>query len=412
MDDAWSRVGFGWKARKNGKGARADILGVRECTEYLNDLVRAVLDDFCGSLRAFDRRSLVKRLLLNHEAASCERDTWTRTARSNLALHDDKEAALQTIVEHIARLNACFVASRIVLEAAICECPVDGGVAAGELDLSRAMALAMRAHYLGGWSDGIRWGAIEPRVRITPLGDVHIHHRFMDSVYEPFGRIVGGELIKDAADSYPEIYQSPKVVLTTTGVLEQKFLTAWEAEFGIAFDGLRAFLDAVDDLGDPPREPVLELPRPSLIAKFASAARVSDERAAATLDYLTLTTRPQWRVVGGGFTNKDWYPWRFRRALSVLRRPFIAIEDRVDSPIMFAPGLVREAVFAVARSFHEGGIPNSQVRSKEMGRWIGYANVKRTNFNRTVADRMRELGWTAESEVKLTNLLRRSLDRD
>jgi hypothetical protein len=67
----------------------------------------------------------------------------------------------------------------------------------------------------------------------------------------------------------------------------------------------------------------------------------------------------------------------------------------------------------MARSFHEGGIPAFQARSLEMVRWIGHANhVQRTEFNLSVADRMRELGWEVEPEVRLTKLLGRSLDRD
>jgi hypothetical protein len=67
----------------------------------------------------------------------------------------------------------------------------------------------------------------------------------------------------------------------------------------------------------------------------------------------------------------------------------------------------------MARSFHEGGIPPFQARSLEMVRWIGHANhVQRTEFNLSAADRMRELGWEVEPEVRLTKLLGRSLDRD
>jgi hypothetical protein len=48
-----------------------------------------------------------------------------------------------------------------------------------------------------------------------------------------------------------------------------------------------------------------------------------------------------------------------------------------------------------------------------MRRWIGHANnVQRTEFNSTVALRMRELGWQVEPQVRLTKILGRPLDRD
>jgi hypothetical protein len=167
MDDATSRIGLGWRVRARESGS--EIIGVGECTSLLNQVVKAELDDLCALLRGLDRTSLLSATLANHEAAAIDSDIWKRTARANLALHDDKAAAVLTMAEHQGRLNAVFLATRLVLEAGVCECPETGGLPAGQLDLSKAMCHAVRAHQMGGWSDAIRWGAMEPRVRITPL---------------------------------------------------------------------------------------------------------------------------------------------------------------------------------------------------------------------------------------------------
>jgi hypothetical protein len=410
-DDARSRIGLGWKARSRKVGS--ELTGVSECTSYLNEVVRIVLDDLSKSLHSLDRRLFADQLLRNHESAVHDRDVWKRTAQSNLALHDDKKAAVDTIVEHNARLNACFVASRIVLEAAICECPLVGGRTPGTLDLSRALAQAMRLYYLGGWSDAIHWGAMEPRLRITPLGDIHANHDFIDNIYQAFGRVIGEQDVKHAVDSYAKIYEAATVLPTVAGLLENEFLDAWEAEYGASLDGMRAFLDKLEDLCGKPPGVLIEVPRSLLNSTLADAARIPVEKARAAVETLTLVPRPAWRTVGEPFSNKDWFPWRFRRRLSVLRRPFIQVNEGDDPPILVTPGLVRDALFVMARSFHEGGIPPFQARSLEMVRWIGHANrVQRTEFNLSVADRMRELGWEVKSEVRLTKLLGRSLDRD
>jgi hypothetical protein len=360
-----------------------------------------------------DRHSLARDILANHEVAAHERDVWKHTAQANLALRDDKNAAVYAIVEHLSRLNACFIASRILLEAVICECPLQGGLAPGRLDLSRAMSLAMMAYYLGGWSDAIHWGAMEPRVRITPLGDVHVNNDFMDTIYQPFGRVVGEEEVRYAADSYANLYTPVNVVPSVTGILEDKFLDAWEAEYGSSLDCIRAFLEKLEDAGRHPLNVSLSLPRSALIGMLSTAGSISSEDASATLNMLTLVPRPTWRTVSGEFKDKDWFPWRFRRRLSVLRRPFIQIDTEDDPTILFAPGLVREALFVVAGLFHSGGISSSQAKSPQMCKWIGHANnTQRTEFNSTVALRMRELGWQVERGIKLTKLLGRSLDRD
>jgi len=411
LDDAASRIGLGWRVRP--RGSNPEISGVPECTSYLNDVVRAALNDLCAELRCLDRRFFALAVLHNHEVTAHDRDRWSRSAQANLAMHEQKDAAVRTILDHQSRLNACFLASRILLEAAICECPLEGGRTPGRLDLSRLMSKAMLAHYLGGWSDAVHWGAMEPRLRITPLGDVHMNPSFMEAIYEPFGRVSGESEVKHATETYANLYAPEKVRPSVADVLEPQFLNAWEAEFGASLDGLRTFIDQLEDLGRQPPKPILELSHSALVTMFASAAGISSENASVPLDALTSVPRPKWRTIGGEFKNKDWYPWRFRRRLSVLRRPLIQIDSGDDPIIIFAPGLVREAFAALVAWFHRGEIPSSQARSQPMCKWIGHANnVQRVEFNSTVARRMKELGWQVEPEVKLTKILGRSLDRD
>jgi hypothetical protein len=410
MDDATSRIGLGWRVRARKSGS--EITGVDECTSVLNQVVKVELDDLCALLRGLDRTSLLSATLANHEAAAIDGDIWKRTARANLALHDDKDTAMLTIAEHQGRLNAVFLATRLVLEAGVCECPEKGGLPAGQLDLSKAMCHAVRAHQMGGWSDAIRWGAMEPRVRITPLGDIFVNHEFIDKVYEPFGQEKGRADVTEAAASYDKLHRPQKVVPTVAGVFEPEFLNAWEAEFGASLDGMRGFVDQLERT-EPEAKPYFVRPRSELIAVMAETGKMKPEVAAKTVGLLSLVPRGHWRVVSGEFNDKDWFPWRFRRRLSVLRRPLIQLDEQQDPNVMFAPGLVRDSLRLTLQAFHAGEVPSPHCQSPEMKKWVGQSNnVHRGKLNSEVADRMRELGWLVEREIKLTNILGRSLDRD
>jgi hypothetical protein len=170
-DDAALKLGLGWRARARSVGAI--IEGKTDCTAFLNRLVKVVEDELCDELRGFDRVATIEFALRNHEAAVVDRDRWSRTAAAVLSLHEDKEATLATMALHDFKLNAVFLASRLLVEIALCECPLEGGRKPGSLDLSRLMAKAMLPFGMGGWSDAMRWDVMEPRLRVTPLGDVH-----------------------------------------------------------------------------------------------------------------------------------------------------------------------------------------------------------------------------------------------
>jgi len=408
MDDAMSRVGLAFRVQQ---GVGSEVTGTNECTTFLNRACQYVLEELCVLLRSFDRRKFIELALGNHESAAINREWWRRTAHAVIGLHGD--GAVDVIAEHVAQMNACSIASRILIEAALCECSVEGGAIPGELDLSRSMAKAIFAFHVGGWSDAVHWGAIAPRVRITPLGDIHIDHTFMHAVYYPFVQRGGERDVRRAVEAYERTYFEPPVVPSVAEIIEARFLNAWKSEYGVSVDNLRRFIDELESMGVKVGSLWFERRKFELVTMLADLGGVPPEDAARTIDLLTLPVRAQWMSAPGGFRDKDWHPWRFRRRLSLVRRPLIQLEDEHDPRILVAPALVREALYILLRSFHDGETPNWQVTSTEMRKWMGHSNnVERTAFNKEVASKLEEFGWRCEPDYKITKLLGLSLDRD
>ena len=104
-----------------------NIRGKDACTAFLNDVVRLVEDELCNELRRYYRAATIEFALKNHESAAAERDWWSRTASAVLALRDNSEATRAAIANHEFQLNGAFQASRLVIEFALCECPISGG---------------------------------------------------------------------------------------------------------------------------------------------------------------------------------------------------------------------------------------------------------------------------------------------
>ena len=53
-----------------------------------------------------------------------------------------------------------------------------------------------------------------------------------------------------------------------------------------------------------------------------------------------LSPRAQWNEAAKPFRGKDWWPWRFRRRLSLMTRPIIALNDR---EFLYAPGFCEDS---------------------------------------------------------------------
>ncbi|TPK57426.1 MULTISPECIES: zinc chelation protein SecC [unclassified Mesorhizobium] len=409
-DGALIKLGLGWRVRARSEGG--DITGREACTSFLNRLVKVLEDDLCAKLRSFDRKSLIRFALLNHERAALDRERWHRTAAAVLALHKDRDATLEGILHHEAELNAVFQASRLLVEFAICECPLDGGAIAGRLDVSRMMATIMMIGGMGGWSDAIRWDAMEPRIQVTALGDVQANVSFQENVLQPFGRATTRSRIDKRVRDYARNLKEPEFQETDDLELASNFLVALEEQFGASLDTIRKFVDFVENLGIRRTQAVLELRRSDVLNAELDGVDLNRTQVENLVAFLTFKSRSSWREIPDGYHAKDLFPWRFRRRLSILRKPLIQVDDEADPTFLVAPGILRDSFVYMFGNYHRGDFPIWQL-SPAMKRWAGASRDRQgSEFAQEVSARLKELGWQTETEVPVTKLLAKGFERD
>lgn len=411
-DAATFKLGLGWRTRERSAGG--EIEGKRNCTEYLNGVVKLLEDEVCQELREFDREAVITIALLNHESAVVDRDRWRRTSRAVIALHNDKEAARKTIIDHEFELNAAFHASRLLIEFAICECPVGGGKKPGRRDISRLMAKILTISGLGGWSDAIHWDAMDPHITVRPLGDIHANVSFQEEVLTPYSREAADLTVSDSIEKYPEHFTDERI--TDSGdrnSLDDEFWVAFEEQFCAPIDTVRKYIDALENLGIERGRAILKLKKSELLDLKLEGQGFGSGEVGALIDFITLKGRAKWQDIPDGFNAKDIFPWRYRRALTVLRRPLIQLDETGGDPtFIVAPGLVRDALVYMVGHYHKGDFPRWQLQPK-MNRWAGKSRDRiGSQFTSDVATRLEELGWATETEVAVTKLLAKGFDRD
>jgi hypothetical protein len=410
MDAATLRLGLGWRVRDKSCGSMVE--GKTDCLAYLSALVKSIEEDLCKSLSVFDRLPTLRLLLQHHESAVLDRERWLRTAAAVLSLSHDKAKALEQIARHEFQLNTVFQPTRLLCEIAICECRLSGGRTPAQSDLSRLMAIMMMVQEYGGWSDAIRWDVMEPRLKIQPLGDVHARLGFLHQIVAPFARATADVRVAEAVESYSSNLMLPTDGRSVEEVFEAEFLAAWRDEAGAALDDYLNFIDYVEWLGVKEHEGVLALPKRRLHNIIFEEGLLSKDTALAIVEFLTLCNRPKWRDLPLGYDDADRQPWRYRRRLSLLRKPLLQIDDADEPTIVVAPGILRDALTYMVGNYHRGDFPLRQLKSA-MRSWAGTLRDRRgQQFSRDVAERLKNLGWKAEPEVKVTKLLRRGFEKD
>lgn len=407
IDDAISRLGLGWRLHEG----EDDVLEGREdCTSLLNKAVDALAADILGILGHFDRAAVVDRLLLNCLEATRDEQQWKKTSAAVLGLHGHESQVVNEIVAELSRFSGASICSRVLIEMALCACPLDGGVAPAEMELGDLIAKVSLLIRMGGLSDGIYFNALIPRLRISPLGDILFQDDFGNEVVEPTLTQAMGEAFVSSAAGQQKYYVPPDGLDSTREYFGEPFWEAWVAETGVDIDQTRQILDAVEGKAIQERAPILKLRGSEFLSVFAGV--LEQEKLIRFIGQYELAPRPHWDKPPPGFKLQEIFPWRFGRRLSLVARPIIRMDDSDDPLLVIAPSMLRRGVLYVLGSAYQGTLDQSFFVSDPMRKgWRGRAGEGHT-FNHKAAEEFEEAGWTVREGIGLPEILRRGLDRD
>jgi hypothetical protein len=333
-----------------------------------------------------------------------------RTARALIASRGKPEDTTSTSVDRIGKLTAAAVSTRILVEMALCESR--GTSTPGKLDVARMMANVMLMHQLGGWSEAIRYEGKTAEVRITPLGDIQTPVEFDKNIVAPYGQALGAKRFRFGATNYEKHFQRGEVIETAEAAFDPEFWHAWIETFGFTIDQLRTFLDNVEEEGIRRSSCVYTCTLPEL-AELQAIGKLEHAVVHRIVLTFALVPRATWSSTPAGFVERDWYPWRYRRRLSVISRPILQVDEGHNPRYLIAPGMIRDGVSKVIDYCYNGGYEAKDFSCEGMRIWIGGAENRRGHaFNGEVAARLSELGWTTRSNIRLTEILSSKLESD
>lgn len=412
MDDANTRLGLGWLCRDRADGDQ--INGVDDCKSYLRALVDTLIQRFKQKLSRFNKRALIEKLLRNHETVFSEMDLWKRTYGAVESVSEDRDLAVGAAVEQMGQLNAASMSSRIIIEAAVCESLDDGGLQAGQYDIGKMLACASLIHHMGGYSEAMVAGIMRPEIKIAPTGEVMMNHDFSLEIVQPFGEYYQGNTLRRASEKYAENFVNV-VTEDTAGddaSVSQKmteFGDAWFEEYGFTLEDVRGFLTVCDGLLVERRKAVFEETRSDFLSLLVDRSGLSLVVAAKVLARFTLSPRSEWNSSPEGFLSSAWFPWQFRRELSLVTRPVIQLDQAENGRLLIAPTMVISNVIKFVSDARTGSLDQRMFsKNGKMFKWVGKVNGSDGEaFNDKVAHHFQTFGWAAQPNLSDGTILNR-----
>jgi|GEM_PF-2788940 len=397
-DQSLTMLGLAWEVETPREDSFT-IEGTDGCGKFLNSTVDALWRKIKGELVKLDRRSALVACLGNLDALEIDRALWRRTSQAIIALTEDEREALDVSQKHENDISRATIATRVLAEMALCTCPSEGGDEIGSAEYDALLARVSHLVAIAHASDGIRANFAKPEVRIFPNGEFINSQEYVEEVLRPYQDGYFVDLLEKSAETYSELYRE-RASRRIEDVVEAEFVDAFRTEHGFSLPQLLSVADAMEQYAVDRKSFVAEISRDELVRLLALAS-LNHEESEAFLRRFCLTSRPRWDSAPAGFENKDWYPWRFGRRLSLLARPILDLGDLM----IFSPGLNRDAFAQAVGGAHDGSL-GPEFLSDLMKAWVGRANNRRGHeFNDRVAREFGALGLHARASVRMTELL-------
>jgi hypothetical protein len=409
IDDAAAKIGLGWRVRDRVQGNK--IEGREVCTNFLEKVVDVLIADICEMLVFFERISTLNRLVANSEKASAEADQWKRTSAAIIGLHGQVDATIQRYVKETSKFAGAGIASRVLIEMAVCVCPLNNGTQLSDIELSKLIARASLLVRIGGLSDAIHYNALSPELTISSLGDVLFRDDFGDLVVQPMlSRVLGEKFIANAP-LQKKNYDEPVFTSTSQGQIDEEFWCVWKVEMGFDLDEARNIIDSLENKGVTDHSAIYSISQSEYFSLVCSS-QVSGDVAAKFLEQFSLKTRRRWDKPSKGFVMKDIYPWRFGRRLSFVTRPILKVDGSDDPLLLIAPAALRKGFAYVVDGAHSGRFDQSFFQSDEMkNSWWGKASEGHS-FNAEVAQRLLDAGWQIRENIEIPEILNQRTEQD
>ena len=373
------------------------------CNSFLNKVVAKIWSQIRSRLKTLDRASVLQNLLYVHENIIHDRSRWRRTAKAVQALYGPDDDVHGTVHEREGMRSITDLATRTILEMAVCECPESGGNLLSKEQLDELIAKAALMHEVAAHSDGIKNKLINPSIELHQNGSYSIEHEFINTVIEPFLKAFATDDFGEAASKYHTQYQNRPSVKPVEELYSEDFIEAFETEFDISLqDAVEGFAE-IYEIAIGNDQIVVKATLGEIRNRLTSNRGFSKTTTNAFISTFGLFHRPKWDVTPPGMTDREIQPWRYSRRMSVVFKPLLVFGRQDMDVVIFGIGTLQLGFLYLLNCIEEGHLPQEFFRSNAMKRYLGGVTDKKGHdFTTTVADHLGTLGWRTQCEVPMT----------
>lgn len=318
----------------------------------LNEVVAALFDRICATVRQLEAKPLLEILVTYNERFLMERALESATLRTEIACWSGEAAVFARLQGPAQERSSNAGALRFLIEVASALAP-SGTRGFDLVTYDELLALALQVLELGATSDALHFGLadhgpiITPSHRVVPSeGQIPtVQAALLDALTrQNFARATG-----DGSGT-----REPMGTAESWAALSRAF----SADLGVSLEELIGALTTLYQAGEEQDGAAKSLQRDDALRRLVAGNGGDRMRADRALEFWSLGPRsllppPQ------PYRREDVYPWRHNRQLSYLRRPLLVRGHGDAAQLIWGQRALRESGIYVAALCGRGRFPRA-----------------------------------------------------
>ncbi|MCK5115749.1 MAG: hypothetical protein KAR44_04060 [Candidatus Aegiribacteria sp.] len=389
----------------NGNAKNAYTIDLKEkCQDYLHKFVDVIWENIHEQLNNVNRKELMERTLGYLENVYFDREHWRRTALAIKSLYHPQDHVNNIDSERESRRTSISTSARILMEMAVCECPIFGGRTISKWELDSILAKVAIMIQYANQSDAIYNDYSNPYIEVFRNGIHSIDMEYFRRIIIPFTNSIHEEEFEYSTKQYGALYSLGNRDDSDIYDYSEDFVKSFHTEYGLTPEDVFECTSELVDIAYEARSNIVIEDSSSLKSKIKKQRKISEESICAFFSTYTLFSRKSWKEVPEGYVNRDYYPWRYNRRLSIIYKPIIDMSSDTDKVIYGVYTIINSITNHISRA--EGGyLPSTFYSSSSMKSYTGKMAHKRGDeFERITAEKIRSNGWDIKSPVNMTEV--------
>jgi hypothetical protein len=287
----------------------------------INKAVDFFYSEFKKLVASLNPEQLLEYLIAYHEAIVRETAFHRMTIPTRLACFSSEPEMIETLSKELPERHKAALASRFVIEYVVAQPPT--GIRPFSLTVyDRLQALASQIVNFGFESDLVNFKLADIKRSMLPSGRLGANRDEYEKTRAKYVSVFAGGEIGRATRSFNRHWDRPQKSSEKPSFVAQMD-AASAIEFGFSITEIHEMLGEAVRIGRELHPTVAILPLEDLIRRLSEGLDWSLERVNQAIDLLALKPRLDFLKPDPPHQGGDVYPWKFNRALSYLRRPFL-----------------------------------------------------------------------------------------